>query len=526
MTPAAPGVPGRAATGVSRSRVAHNAVLNFLGLAIPLGLAFFVMPIAARHLGAARFGLLGLAWAVTEYLTLFDLGLGRALVKFVADALHHDSADLNEIVSLSIIVQVAAGLVGGAAFVLAAPLLVHNVFRIPPGTASEAVGTFRIVGMSVPVVLLMSAQRAVLEGAQRFDLSATTKMASSILSLSIPAIGAVYGASLPSIMLVLLMSRVLISIVYAFAIRAALPHLRWLTTRDWGLIRRILSFGGWVFVSNTISPLLVYFDRFALGTIVGLAAVGFYTAPYEGVTRMLLVPVALIGTLLPALTSIEARAERVQFTELAASAERILMAAMAMPLALVFVFAPELLRVWLGAQYAANSATALRLLVVGVFANALAQPLLVMLYAKNRPDLPAKFHLLELAIHVPLTIILIRAFGITGAAIAWTTRVMLDATLLSLAAARTSNASIFQIMGGRMAQAALSASALLAGLVGSRSLTSMSPTAAAIGVLATMIAFALLSWSWILREQERAAIRGILRSYLTPLTGMPRPISR
>lgn len=520
-----PAGPERAATGVSRSRVAHNAVLNFLGLAVPLGLAFFVMPIAARYLGAARFGLLGLAWAVTEYLTLFDLGLGRALVKFVADALHHDSGELSEIVSLSVFVQVVAGLLGGAVFVLAAPLLVQDVFKVASETAAEAVGTFRVVGMSVPFVLLISAQRSVLEGAQRFDLSASIKMLSSILSLSIPAIGAVYGASLPSIMLVLLVSRALMCLIYAFAIRRALPGLRWLRSRDWGLIRRILSFGGWVLVSNTVSPLLVYFDRFALGTIVGLAAVGFYTAPYEGVTRLLLVPVSLIGTLLPALTSIEARGERGQFTELAASAERMLMATMAIPLALVLVFAPDLLRLWLGAQFAEQSATALRLLAVGVFANALAQPLFVALYAKNRPDLPAKFHLVELAIHVPLTIMLIRAFGITGAALAWTTRAMLDASLLLWAAARSSNASTFQIMGGRLGQAALSICLLLVCLTGGRVVAGMSLVSAVTAVIATIAGFTFVGWSWILREPERAAIKGILRSYLRPLARLPRAIS-
>src|SRR4030081_3749770 len=103
-------------SGLVRSRVAHNTLLNFLGLAVPLALAFFVMPVAARHLGPARFGLLGLAWAITEDLTLFDLGLGRAIVKFVADALHHDSDELSEIVSVSLYAQLAAGFVGGAAF--------------------------------------------------------------------------------------------------------------------------------------------------------------------------------------------------------------------------------------------------------------------------------------------------------------------------------------------------------------------------------------------------------------------------
>ena len=148
---------------MTRSRVAHNALLNFLGLAVPLALAFFIVPIAALNLGPARFGILGLAWAITEYLTLFDLGLGRALVKFVADALHQTSSKLSEIVSLSMAAQVAAGLIGGAIVFLAAPVLVRDVFKVSPAVAGEALGVFRVVGLSVPFVLLMAGQRAVLE---------------------------------------------------------------------------------------------------------------------------------------------------------------------------------------------------------------------------------------------------------------------------------------------------------------------------------------------------------------------------
>ena len=500
----------------TRSRVAHNAVLNFLGLAVPLALAFFIMPIAARHLGPARFGLLGLAWAVTEYLTLFDLGLGRALVKFVADALHHDSRELNEIVSLSMAAQVIAGLLGGAVFALAAPLLVHSVFRISPELAGEARWVFRVVGLSVPAVLLISGQRSVLEGAQRFDLSATIKMLGSVASLTIPAIGAVGGASLPSILLVVLVSRIVVCLLYAFAIRAALPNLRWVRSRDWLLLRRVFSFGGWVLISNTVNPLLVYFDRFALGTIGGLAAVGLYTAPYEGVTRMLLIPVSLFGSLLPALSSIEARREHQRFAQLAASSERVLAPVMAIPMSLVLVFAPELLHVWLGTQYETQAATALRILAVGVFANSMANPLFVVLYAKDRPDLPAKFHLIELVIHIPLTIFLIHQFGIAGAAAAWTTRVTLDMCLLLGAAARTSKTTMLEVAGGRVAQEAFSILVLLGGLLASKYLVLISSVAGVTAAAAVIAVFTVVSWSWILGEPERTAIRRTARSYLKP----------
>jgi O-antigen/teichoic acid export membrane protein len=507
--------------GLVRSRVAHNTLLNFLGLAVPLALAFFVMPEAARHLGPARFGLLGLAWAITEYLTLFDLGLGRAIVKFVADALHHDSAELSEIVSVSLLAQLAAGIVGGAAFAVAAPALVHSVFRLPAETASEAVGVFRVVGLSLPAVLLISAQRGILEGAQRFDLSTTIKMLSSVASLSIPAIGAVWGASLPSILLVVLASRLIMCGLYAFAIRRALPAIRWVRSRGATQLRRVLSFGGWVLVSNSITPLLLYFDRFALGSIVGLAAVGFYTAPYEGVTRLLLVPVSMIGSLLPALTSLEARAERQRFGDLTSTSMRALRVIMGAPLAVVFVFAPDLLRIWLGAGYADNSGLALRILAVGVFTNALAHPLFISLYAKNRPDLPAKFHLIELAIHVPLTIALIRTFGIAGAAAAWTTRVTLDTCLLLWAGARSADLSVFTLAGGRVGRTLSAIVVLIIALFAAKSVTAVSVLGAVVGVVVVTIVFSIASWHWILRDAERMAIAGTLRTYrrgLLPLT--------
>jgi O-antigen/teichoic acid export membrane protein len=501
-----------------RSRLAHNALLNFLGLAVPLALAFFIMPIAALNLGPARFGLLGLAWAITEYLTLFDLGLGRALVKFVADALHHTSPKLGQIISLSMAAQLAAGVVGGAIVLAAAPALVHDIFRIQAAVAGEALGLFRVVGLSVPVVLLMSGQRAVLEGAQRFDLSGALKMIGSVAAIAIPAIGAVVGASLPAIMLWVLVSRVMVC-VYMVAIRRALPEFRWARPRDWPLLRQLASFGGWVLVSNTVSPLLVYFDRFALGSIAGLAATGFYTAPYEGVVRLLLVPVGVCGSLLPALTSLEAARDQNQFMRVASASARVLAALMALPLAVGFVFAPEILRIWLGADYATQSASALRWLSVGVFANSLANPLFVLLYAKNRPDLPAKFHLVELVIHIPLTIYLIRAFGIGGAAAAWSCRATLDMCLLLAAATRISRSPISTLLGGRILSTAAGMALLVAGFVASKFLGAASIAATVGGVLATGLAFAALSWWLILGAVERRAIRGTTGSYIKLVTG-------
>ena len=56
--------------------------------------------------------------------------------------------------------------------------------------------------------------------------------------------------------------------------------------------------------------------------------------------------------------------------------------------------------------------------------------------AMGRPDVVAKFHIIELFIHVPAAWFLITRFGVAGAAAAWTFRVMVDASLLFFTAMR------------------------------------------------------------------------------------------
>jgi O-antigen/teichoic acid export membrane protein len=91
---------------------------------------------------------------------------------------------------------------------------------------------------------------------------------------------------------------------------------------------------------------------------------------------------------------------------------------------------------WLGDAFAGHGGLAIRILAFGVLANAVAHVPSSFIAALGRPEISARFHLLELAIHVPLAWWLITRYGVTGAALAWTIRVTFDAALLFGAASR------------------------------------------------------------------------------------------
>lgn len=419
-----------------RSRVGRNALLNLAGLAVPLGVAAVVFPVLTRTLGPARFGLLGMSWAFLEYLTLFDIGLGKATVRYVADALARGAErDISQITAVSLATQLLLGAAAGVLLAGSAAPLVQHVFRVDAPLVREATQLFMVVGLNLPIVLAATTLRGVLEGAQRFDVSNTIKIPASAGAVIIPAVLALDGATLPHIMLWVFAWRALTCVATLVAIRRVVPAFRIEPPVNWRRLRGLISFGGWVAVSGVVSPILVYFDRFALGARAGLAAVGYYTAPYEGVTRLLMIPNSLINALFPLLTGLGVTAGAAQMNRLFSSSMRILVSVMVIPALIALAFAPQILSWWTGPEYAAQSATALRILAVGVLINAVAHLPYTFLEASGRPDVPAKFHLCELAIHLPLAWWLVGAYGITGAAIAWTLRVTLD-TLLLLTAAR------------------------------------------------------------------------------------------
>lgn len=453
-----------------------------------------------------RFGLLGLAWALVEYLGFVELGLGRTSVRFVAQSLTRSMSEVRQTVIVAVTTQALLGLAGCVALVLAARWLAYDVFDVPPDVRAEAVAMFQVVGASVATVVLLGALRGVLEGAQRFGVSAMVKIPTAAAAVLIPAIGATAGASLPEIMLWVLVVRLGAVAMLVFILPRVIRGFAWEWPREWRRLRALFRYSGWVAVSGVINPVLASFERFALGAFAGVAALGLYTAPYEGAVRLLLIPTSVFAALFPSLSAVFARDdERVTSGRLLESALRQLALIMSPILIILFAFAPEVLRLWLGAYFAQEMSTAFRILLIGVLANGLAHVPSVFLYAVGRPDLSAKAHMFELVIYIPMTVMLVTTLGMTGAALAWTVRVLLDAGLLSFFAMEHGAGRGWADAGRRWR----STGGALATLTGAAVLAVLSferlPVGALLLLAAGAGAFALIGWKGGLAAAERDA---------------------
>lgn len=412
--------------------LARNTSLNLLGQAIPLLVGLGTIPYVVRGLGTVQFGVLSIAWVLLGYFSLFDLGLGRATTKFVAECLGRMEIEkLPRLVWTSLGIQILFGLAGALIAAAATPLLVEKVLKIPPDLVHDTRVCLFLLAASLPVVLVANGLRGVLEAAQRFDLVNYVKVPINVSIFLLPAVAIPFGAGLPGIVLLLVLVRLGAILGYLILCLKVFPILGQRCSLNFELFRPLLSYGGWITVSNLVSPIFTYVDRFFIGALLSMAAVSYYTAPYEAITRAgMILPGSLIATLFPAFSSLDAGAAKERIGDFYVRSVKLLLLLLGPPMLLVVVFGRAFLLFWLGADFADKSSLTLQILAMGVLVNALAVVPFGLLQGVGRPDVTAKFHLVELPVYAGMVWILIGRMGISGAALAWTLRVTLDALLL------------------------------------------------------------------------------------------------
>lgn len=417
----------------SMSKVVKGAVLNLAGLGLPMVVAVFTIPYLIQLLGAEKFGLLALMWAVVSYAGIFDLGLGRALTLQVA-RLDVQSAPqaLGAVMGTAYTLMVGVGgVVGAFMFVLSGEIvgLVKGVTNL-----GETTVAFQTMAVSVPFIILASGFRGVLEARQAFGRVNAVRLPLGVYTFVGPVLvcGA-FGPRLDLIAAVLALGRLVACVVYWHYARvhiAPVEHtlLKW----EGRYVKSLCASGGWLSVASVVGPIMAYADRFVLGALVSANAVAFYVTPNELVTKLWILPGALTAVLFPMFSgglsnSGESRYGTVKLFDLSSAAIFIVIAPMSLVLA---AFSYELLELWVGAEFARQGQVLLVIFAFAILVNCMAHVPLTLLQGAGNARVVALLQVIEVPIFLFLLWGLTLKFGVVGAAWVWVVRAIFDTGIL------------------------------------------------------------------------------------------------
>lgn len=401
-----------------------------VGQVAPLIAAVVSIPLLIKGLGVDRFGILTIAWMLIGYFSLFDLGIGRALTQIISEKLAiNDEAAIPPLMWTGLTVMFVLGLLASLFIVGLSDWIIYSALKIPVYLQAETKRSLSMLAPSIPLVLIATGLRGILEAKHEFKSVNLVRIPLGVLMFVAPLCVLPFSNSLVAIFFSLLLVRAATAIAFVYLCHRSLDNFTEFTLSK-AVIPELLKFGGWMTVSNIVSPIMVQMDRFVIGMMLSMAAVAYYATPYEMVTKLLVVPAAIAGVCFPQFAKLNAQKNIKDAMALYWKSCRYIFYLTFPAIIFLVLFAGWILHLWLGGKFSDESTRVFQILAIGVLVNGLAAIPFAFLQGAGRSDVTAKVHVCELLVYLPLLYFAVSKFGIVGAATIWSLRVFCDGVIL------------------------------------------------------------------------------------------------
>lgn len=406
--------------------IAKHTGYNVAGKLAPLAVSILTVPIYLSAIGLDRYGILALCWLMLGYLGFLELGMGPSLQQRVAALKSGSDEERAELFWTALWINVMMGVLGGVIIYFLANLYFGMMGEVSAEITIEIANSIPWLALAFPFNLINSVLVGALKGRERFLEVNIVSSISSIAMTTLPLLVAILvGPRLDHLVAMSVFARVIAAIVQFFLVKKILPFGRPHRPRkEPG--KALITFGAWVSVTTILTPILATVDRFAIGAVLGAAAVSIYTIPYNLAARSRILSDSLGSSLFPRFASLT----ETQRNSLEHSATQVMLTLMTpMTLWAIVCFGP-FLRLWVGPEIGSQSEPVAAIIMAGWWANAFARVALARIQGGGRPDLVTKILLFELPFYLPMLYFGMHWMGIIGAALAWTIRTTADPIIM------------------------------------------------------------------------------------------------
>jgi O-antigen/teichoic acid export membrane protein len=405
----------------NRPPLLGNVVLNVGARGALIMLTIISTPVVLHRLGTAAFGVYILAVTVGGLLALLDFGLTPALVTLLSRAWHqHELDESQRLIGTALTLYLAIGAIGGVVFALLVPWAVQDLLHVPAALQSSARIALYLSAAGFAFNMWLAVFNAVPYALQRYDLVAIRIVGLSLITTVALIVYALLGGVLEGFVLINVAGAVIGLLIFYLVSRALLPGIHFTPRFDEASFRRLGRFAGFKFAGTVGGIFAFRFDQFAVGAILGVSAAGLYAIPASASQRLLSLLSELASPFFPRASTMRGDQERLRVLFFAGG--RLLALAATPMLLLLFALAEPTLRFWIGGtqglQVAQASTPAFRWLLAALLIQSVAIIPVTFCEAMGKPEINNSFAVASALIHIPLVLLLVPRFGITGAAIA------------------------------------------------------------------------------------------------------------
>jgi O-antigen/teichoic acid export membrane protein len=402
---------------------------NLFGNIGPLLFALAAIPYIYAHSSREYVGFLTLTWAAIGYTGLFDFGLSRALFYFTSLSRTDPKIDIRRVIVQSTVFTILISI----ALNIALYFMIGRVANAFSLTGSDQITALFIIAATLPIYLVSNMFRSCLEGMELFKEANIFKFAAYLSLFACPA--ALVMGGVHSLAAVCALYSIVRLVACLYMVTRLLPRLgdRRCPPEQRVVVpmRKVLGFGGWATVSSTVSPLMVYGDRFAITYFSGAAAIAIYALLQEMIGKTILLSASYVTAIQPRMGYLPGP----EAATLYSREHRNVALLSAAVYSACLLISPFFVAVWLHVGLAEVAFLAV-VMSFGFMFNSMAQAPLAYLLARGQPRRVAQAHLVEMSLYFPALIGATMHYGVAGAAVIGVLRQIFDYGILSWQARR------------------------------------------------------------------------------------------
>ncbi len=397
-----------------------GVLLSYLNLALGSIIPLFYTPIMLGILGQEEYGLYSLSTSVTSYLTLLNLGMGSAIVRYVAKYRAENNTDgIKRLIGLFMALYSAMAVlvcIGGGV------LSVFTDELFSEGLTAPEIAKLKILiiimSLNVAISLPTSTFVSIISAFERFTFAKSIAICETI---AVPALNLVIlylGKGSIGMALIALGIQIIASIINFFYCQKKLRITPVFKNLPKELLKEIAGYCFFIFLSTIVDMLYWSTDKVLIGAILGSAMVAIYNVGGVFTAIMQNLAQAISQVFTPRIMMMATRKDQSpkEISELMVRIGRLQFYIVSFILAGYIVFGQYFLNFWAGPGYEAAYYVALLTMVP------LAIPLIQSIaystmVAQNKHKFRAIIYAVIAVANVISTCLVLEPFGIIGAAV-------------------------------------------------------------------------------------------------------------
>jgi O-antigen/teichoic acid export membrane protein len=394
-----------------------NVSSSWMSLLVNGVVGFFLAPFIIHRLGDVAYGLWILIYSITGSYGLFDLGIRSSVVRYVSK-FHAvgDREELSRLLSTTLFAYSIIGLVATSVTVVGA-IYLDRIFHIPSGFLRTARLLFLMVGLSLALGFPLGVGGGVLDALQKFYLSSTTRLASSVLRAILIVAALSTGKGLITLGLITVVLPLIASIVTGYMAIRALPVPIGARYINRNTLRQMAGYSSATLIIMVAARLRFRADAMVIGAFLSAAAITMFSIGSRLVTFATDIVVSLAEVFTPMASQFEARRDLQALRRMFVLGSRACGIVMLPCTVMLVVLGKSVIRVWVGQRYVADSYPVLLILVLATTLWTSQATSGRVLMGTGRHRTMALVVLMEGIANLVLSIVLVRPYGIVGDAL-------------------------------------------------------------------------------------------------------------